>query len=447
MRILKFGGTSVGCAQRIKNLAGIIPSGGNQVIVLSAMSGTTNSLIEIAEAFSMGMKPKALEMTVYLKDKYMKTTFELFHKQEWRSKGVTLINNVFSRIAHLIIADFRQEFYNEIVAQGEILSTNLFCLYLNETGREPLLLNALDYMKTDSEGEPDFGAVSVLLFRLMENLKENQIVVTQGFLCRDAEGRISNLGRGGSDYSAAILGNVLDASVVEIWTDIDGIHNNDPRFVQNTVPVRELSFDEAAELAYFGAKILHPATIHPCRVKNIPVVLKNTLNPSDYGTVISSDYKPSEIKAIAAKDGITAIKIRSSRMLQAHGFMSRVFEIFGHYKTPVDMITTSEVSISVTIDNRENLEKIVGKLQEFSTVSVDHNQSIICIVGDMVAEKTGYANTVFSALKNVPIRMISYGGSLHNISILVSTENKTAALNAMNEIVLENSLQPTAGLC
>ncbi len=234
---------------------------------------------------------------------------------------------------------------------------------------------------------------------------------------------------------------------MEIWTDIDGIRNNDPRFVQNTLPVRELSFDEAAELAYFGAKILPPSTIHPCRVKSIPVVLKNTLNPGDYGTVISLDYQPSGIKAIAAKDGITAIKIRSSRMLQAHGFMSRVFEIFSHYRTAVDMITTSEVAISLTIDNTAKLTEIIGKLQEFSSVNVDYNQTIICIVGDMVAENTGYANKVFRALKNVPIRMISYGGSLHNISVLVSTEYKIVALHALNEIFKESSLQTKAGIC
>jgi aspartate kinase len=447
MRILKFGGTSVGSAQRIKNLADIIPADGNCLVVLSAMSGTTNSLIEIAEAYSINKKYEALEMCTIIKDKYLKVAFELFYTQEWSSKAVVVINTVFRRISQILGADFRSDFYCEIVAQGEILSTNLFHLHLCEIGRESLLVNALDYMKTDRDGEPDYTSISRNLFPLIENCTKNQVIITQGFLCRDASSCISNLGRGGSDYSAAILGNILDASVVEIWTDIDGIHNNDPRFVLGTQPVRELSFDEAAELSYFGAKILHPSTIHPCRVKNIPVMLKNTLNPTDYGTVISSDYKPAGIKAIAAKDGIIAIKIRSSRMLQAHGFMSRVFEIFGEFQTPVDMITTSEVAVSLTIDNPENLDKIVQKLSLFSSVSVDLNQSIICIVGDMVAEKTGYANRVFQALQNVPIRMISYGGSLHNISVLVSTEHKVEALKALNSIVQKNSLQTTAELC
>ena len=327
-----------------------------------------------------------------------------------------------------------------MVAQGELLSTGLFHMYLTELGKNSAFLPALSFMRVDKEHEPDYYYISENIQRQLGNYLNTRIFVTQGFICRNVSGEVDNLGRGGSDYSAAIIGNVLYADEVQIWTDIDGIHNNDPRYVDNTSPLRELSFEEAAELAYFGAKILHPSTIYPCSSKGIPVILKNTLEPNDPGTIISQAYNPSGIKAVAAKDGITAIKIRSSRMLMAHGFLKRVFEIFDEYGTAVDMITTSEVAVSLTIDNQKSLSQIVERLKAFSTVEIDDNQTIICIVGDFVAEKPGTASTILNSLKDVPVRMISYGGSSHNISILVSSDNKINALRAVNQVVNQQNL-------
>jgi len=322
-----------------------------------------------------------------------------------------------------------------------MLSTNLFHLSLQEQGIPSILLNALDFMRIDRDGEPVLPRIAEKLNWEIDAYPSQNIFITQGFICRNADGEIDNLNRGGSDYTAAIIGNVINAEEVQIWTDIDGFHNNDPRFVDNTQPIRQLSFDEAAELAYFGAKILHPATIHPCRVKGIPVLLKNTLEPSNPGTVINATYSAQDIKAVAAKDVITAIKIRSSRMLMAHGFLKRVFDIFDHYKTPVDMITTSEVAVSLTIDNNERLAEIVTELEEFSIVETELNQTIICIVGDFVAEKPGVAVRIFTALRNIPLRMISYGGSSHNISLLVRQEEKIATLQAI-QVALSGNNRP-----
>lgn len=440
MKVLKFGGTSVGSAQRIRNLAGIIPVNEPVVVVLSAMAGTTNLLVEINKQNQEGNKQEALSLIFTLKNKYLKTSDELYISTLYKEQSKTFIENTFENIESKLLIGYDELEAKEIVAVGEILTSHLFYLHLNELNRKTVLISALDFMKTDPNGEPDYQFALQQLTPFMNNVSFNQVIITQGFICRNFKGEVDNLGRGGSDYTAAIIGNVIEAQQVEIWTDIDGIHNNDPRFVANTFPIRELSFDEAAELAYFGAKILHPATVHPCRVKNIPVVLKNTLIPTDPGTVITSNYKPQGIKAFAAKDGITAIKIRSSRMLMAYGFLRRVFEIFEEHKTPVDMITTSEVAVSITIDSNLNLEKIIDKLTQFSTVEVDTNQTIICIVGDMVADNNGYASRIFNVLNHIPLRMISYGGSPNNISVLVSNSNKVSALQALQNLVTNYSL-------
>lgn len=446
MKVLKFGGTSVGTAQRIRNLAEIIPSNEPIIVVLSAMSGTTNSLIEIADEATKGKDEKAMDLAKELEAKYYTTSKELFFTDLYKKRGEEFINDMFNKLFQYIRNGFNGNEYNETVATGELLSTGLFHLYLSEQKRNSAYISALSYMKTNNDKEPDYSYITESLEKILDEYVGVQIFITQGFICRNSNGEVDNLGRGGSDYSAAILGNIVNAKEVQIWTDIDGIHNNDPRFVSGTTPIRKLSFDEAAELAYFGAKILHPSTIYPCSRKGIPVILKNTLQPSDSGTIISHHYNPSGVKAIAAKDGITAIKIRSSRMLMAHGFLKRIFQIFDDYSTSVDMITTSEVAVSLTIDNRKNLDKIIEQLSVFSTVEVDDEQTIICIVGDFVADRTGYADRIFNTLKNIPIRMISYGGSYHNVSILVSSNRKIDTLRALQKIVDENKLVETNAL-
>ncbi len=440
MKVLKFGGTSVGTAQRIRNVADLIPPNEPILVVLSAMSGTTNSLIEIANDVVKGRSEKAKVLAKELEDKYYNTSKELFFTDLYKKRGEEFINDMFNKLFKDIRNGFNGNEYNETVAIGELLSTGLFHLYLSEQKKSTAYLPALDFIRTNNDQEPDYFFITERLGRILDDYIDTKIFITQGFICRNVQGKVDNLGRGGSDYSAAILGNVVEAKEVQIWTDIDGIHNNDPRFVSGTSPLRELSFDEAAELAYFGAKILHPSTIYPCSRKGIPVILKNTLQPSDPGTVISHEYNPSGVKAIAAKDGITAIKIRSSRMLMAHGFLKKIFQIFDEYSTPVDMITTSEVAVSLTIDNKKNLNKILEELSVFSTIEVDEEQTIICIVGDFVADRIGYAGRIFNTLTNIPIRMISYGGSNHNVSILVNSNHKIDTLRALHQIVSENKL-------
>jgi len=353
----------------------------------------------------------------------------------YKKRGEEFIGDMFRKLFQSIRKGFSGNESNETVATGELLSTGLFHLYLTEQRKNTAYLPALSFMRTNKDQEPDYLFITEMLDQVLNDYTSTAIFVTQGFICRNAWGEVDNLGRGGSDYSAAILGNVLDAEEVQIWTDIDGIHNNDPRFVSGTTPLRDLSFDEAAELAYFGAKILHPSTIYPCSRKGIPVILKNTLQPTDSGTIISHQFSPMGVKAIAAKDGIIAIKIRSSRMLMAHGFLKKIFQIFDEFNTSVDMITTSEVAVSLTIDSKKNLDRIVTELSVFSTVEVDEGQTIICIVGDFVADRNGYAGKIFNTLKNIPVRMISYGGSNHNVSILVSSIHKVDTLRALHQIV------------
>ncbi len=435
MKVMKFGGTSVGTAQRIKELSGIIPAGEPVIIVLSAMSGTTNALISVVELIHKNEIESAMLRFKELEIKYYTIVNELFDTQVYKKRGEEFIKDMFGSAFKNISKDINENDANEIVALGELLSTGLFHMYLTEQGIRSAFIPALNFMRTDKDKEPDTYYIAENLKRYLDSYPKTTLFITQGFICRNVNGSVDNLGRGGSDYTAAIIGAAIDAGQVEIWTDIDGIHNNDPRFVEDTSPLRELSFDEAAELAYFGAKILHPLTIHPCSQKGIPVILKNTLKPDDRGTIISRRYTPDGIKAIAAKDGITSIRIRSSRMLMAYGFLKKVFEIFEEYKTPVDMITTSEVSVSLTIDNTSNIHKISDKLSKFSSIEVDSGQTIICVVGDFSTGKSGYANLLFNALKDIPVRMISYGGSDHNISILIDSDKKVAALKALHPLV------------
>lgn len=437
MKVLKFGGTSVGSAERIQRLTQIVPSKEPVIVVLSAMAGVTNQLVESAAFVAMQEKPKAVELLKQVEKKHEETCNELFRTSEFKMKGKELIKKMFHKAIDMVLApNVPINIEKEILALGELSSTTLFHLCLQEQQVSSALIPALGFMRIDKDGEPDLFYIIESLNRLLDACYGINIIITQGFICRNAKGHVDNLKRGGSDYSAAIIGNAIDANEVQIWTDIDGFHNNDPRYVSGTSPISELSFDEAAELAYFGAKILHPSTIHPCREKGIPVLLKNTLNPTDQGTRITSSYRANGIRAVASKDGITAIRIKSLRMLMAYGFLKRVFDVFAQQRTAVDLITTSEVAITLTVDDTSNLSKITEELREFSSVEVTHNHSIICIVGDFVAEKPGIASQVFNAIKHIPIGLISYGGSSHNISILVSSSHKQAALMALQTVVL-----------
>ncbi|MDF1673948.1 MAG: aspartate kinase [Vicingaceae bacterium] len=438
MFVLKFGGTSVGSAKQIKAVANLINNNNRNIVVLSAMAGTTNSLVEIAGYLYKKNHDSANEAIINLEQKYYEVIDELFNSETYKEKGSELIKSHFNYIKSFTQDMFTLFEEKAILAQGELLSTALMHYYLKEQKINSVLIPALNFMRTDKDGEPDLFYIQENIKREVENFPDNKIFITQGFICRNSFGEIDNLKRGGSDYTASLVGAGIKSDEIQIWTDIDGMHNNDPRYVDNTKPLASLSFDEAAELAYFGAKILHPASIQPAKVANIPVRLKNTMQPEADGTLVSSISTGMGIKAIAAKDNITAIKIKSGRMLLAHGFMRKVFEIFETYQTSIDMITTSEVAVSVTIDDTKYLNDIVDELKKYGTVEVDSDLSIICVVGDFIAESKGYALKIFSALKDVSIRMISYGGSKHNVSLLVNTSDKKEALVSLNKNLFEN---------
>ncbi len=433
MKVYKFGGTSVGSVGNMRAVMDLIANGEQKLVVLSAMSGTTNSLVEISDYLSKKNKESALGIINSLEKKYYNVVYDLFTSMEMKEKGKKVLEDRFEVIKSQTIGTFTEVGERTILAQGELISTALFTLLMQESGYKTVLLPALDFMKTDSEKTPDHRFIKEKLNTILKSYPAADYYITQGYICRNDLGEIDNLQRGGSDYTATLIGAAINSEEVQIWTDIDGFHNNDPRYVENTRRVDTLSFSEAAELAYFGAKILHPQTVLPAKVNNIPVRLKNTLNPSDPGTLITSESKGKGIKAVAAKDGITAIRIRSGRMLNAYGFMKNLFEIFEYFKTPIDMIATSEVAVSMTIDNPKHIDEIVTELKEYGKVKVDKNQTIVCIVGDMIAEEKGLAAKVFTALEGIPIRMISYGGSRHNISVLVETEDKKVTLQALSE--------------
>lgn len=437
MKVLKFGGTSVGSPDRIKKLLEIINPREQQIVVLSAVSGTTNSLQEIAQAYLASDKAKATELAGLLKEKYEIFIKELFSSEEGYANGKDLIDYHFNLIFSFANEHFTSIEEKVILAQGELISTTLYHFYLTEIGVKSRLLPALDFMKIDDDNEPLVDFITEHLQPLINENPENNLFITQGYICRNSFGEIDNLRRGGSDYTASLIGAAIQAEEIQIWTDIDGMHNNDPRIVKGTKPIAQLSFDEAAELAYFGAKILHPQSVFPAQKYKVPVRLLNTMEPAAAGTLITNESDKGNIKSIAAKDGITAIKIQSSRMLLAYGFLRRVFEVFERYKTPIDMITTSEVAVSVTIDDTRYLDEIIEDLNHFGKVEIDTNQTIVCVVGDFGADKHGFAARVFEALKHIPIRMISYGGSNYNISLLLDDKYKVEALRSLHNRLFE----------
>ena len=433
MRVLKFGGTSVGSAKRFKEVARLITAEKHNIVVLSAMSGTTNTLVEIAGYLYSHNQDGARDTIASLHAKYNAVIKELLSQQESIEKAQAYIDGLFKTLSDITKDPFGEVQERIILSQGELMSTFLMTTYLEEQGVNVKLLPALSFMRTDVQGEPDQEAIRVQLSRLLEKEKGADLYITQGYICMNARDEVDNLRRGGSDYSACIIGAVVGAEEIQIWTDIDGLHNNDPRVVENTTAVRHLHFDEAAELAYFGAKILHPTCILPARYANIPVRLLNTMEPEAPGTLIDGTPDSGVIKAVAAKDNIVAIKIKSSRMLLAHGFLRKVFEIFETYRTPIDMICTSEVGVSLTIDDTRYLSEIVHDLKQYGTVSVDLDMCIVCVVGDMDWANCGFETKVMNALKDIPVRMVSYGGSNYNISLLVKEEDKAATLRSLSQ--------------
>jgi aspartate kinase len=440
MKVLKFGGTSVGSAQRMKSVAGLINFPGKRIVVLSAMSGTTDHLVKITQALLKKDNNGAVKLIKDLEPRYRKTITELYSSKEYVNKANELITDHFSFLLSFTQDMFTPNEEKTILAEGELMSTALFQYFLEENKMPSVLLAALNFMRIDENGEPDLNYIEEHLKKELAKHPHTELFITQGYICRNPFGQVDNLKRGGSDYTASLVGAALRAEEVQIWTDIDGMHNNDPRYVPDTYPIAELSFDEAAELAYFGAKILHPACILPAQKRNVPVRLLNTMQPEAKGTVIKQKATGDIIKSVAAKDSITVIKIKSARMLMAYGFLRSVFEVFERYKTPIDMITTSEVAISLTIDDNTQLDHILTELKSYATVEVEINQTIICIVGDFLAEKHGYAMKIFDALENIPIRMISYGGSSNNISLLINGENKKEALLAINRGVFKKPI-------
>ena len=434
MKVMKFGGTSVGSPARMKEVTKLVTKSGEPVfVVLSAMSGTTNSLVEISDYLYKKNPEGANEVINTLERKYMKHIEELYSTEEMKN-----ITRDFIVAEMNYLRSFTKELFTSfeeksIVAQGEMMSTNMVVNYMKELGINAVLLNALDFMRTDKNSEPDPAYIREKLSAIMEKNEGQQVYITQGFICRNAYGEIDNLQRGGSDYTASLIGAALNAEEIQIWTDIDGMHNNDPRVVDKTAPVHQLHFEEAAELAYFGAKILHPTCVQPAKYAGIPVRLLNTMDPDAEGTTISNSTEYGKIKAVAAKDNIIAIKIKSSRMLLATGFLRKVFEIFESYQTPIDMVCTSEVGVSMSIDNSSHLGEIVDELKKYGTVTVDTNMCIICVVGDLDWSNIGFETLTLDAMKNIPVRMVSYGGSNYNISFLIREEDKKRALQSLSD--------------
>lgn len=433
MKVMKFGGTSVGKPERMHEVAKLITRDtDHKIVVLSALSGTTNSLVEISNFLAQGNREGAKNTIEKLHDHYKQFILQLVQKEENQKKANQIIAEHFEFLHIILRISFSEALNKDILAQGELMSTKLFSVYLSEIGVDHELLPALEFMSIDVNEEPQLGAIRIKLNDLLRKHSDKKILVTQGYICKNARGEVDNLKRGGSDYTASLVAAASNASVCEIWTDIDGMHNNDPRIVNKTIAIEQLSFDEAAELAYFGAKILHPTCIWPAQQENVPVKLLNTMQPDAPGTVITKEAGSVGVKAVAAKDGIIAIKIKSSRMLLAYGFLRKVFEVFEKYKTSIDMITTSEVAVSVTIDSDLFLEDIVRELEPFGTVDVDKGQTIVSIVGNEISQTDHVLQKLFDALNEVPVTMVSYGGSAHNISLLVPQDYKTKTLQLLN---------------
>lgn len=431
---MKFGGTSVGRPERMHHIASLVTKETEPtIVVLSALSGTTNALVEIGNNIARGDRDAARETIDKLEAHYRAFVKELVKSETAFARAQQIIDDHFEFLTIILRISFSEALSKDILAQGELLSTKLFSVYLEEQGIQHALLPALEFMTIDSYDEPQIGSIKVKLSQQLEHHKDKKFFITQGYICRNAKGEVDNLKRGGSDYSASLIAAAINASVCEIWTDIDGMHNNDPRIVKKTVPVEQLSFDEAAELAYFGAKILHPASIWPAQQYNIPVRLLNTMQPEAKGTLIAESAASVGVKAVAAKDNIIAIRIKSSRMLLAYGFLRKIFEVFEKYRTPIDMITTSEVAVSVTIDSPVFLKDIIKELEPFGTVEIDEGQSIISVVGNEISQTSDIVKRLFGSILNIPIRMVSYGGSPHNISLLVPAAQKDQILQQLNK--------------
>ena len=436
MKVMKFGGTSVGSPERMKGVASLVTKSGEPTfVVLSAMSGTTNTLIEISEYLYKKNPDGANEVIDNLERKYKQHVEELFSTEEYKEKTLQFLAEEFAFLRSFTKDLFTSFEAKSIVAQGEVMSTNMVTNYLQEQGIKAILLSALDFMRTDKNGEPDPQYIKEKLAAILKANEGYQIYITQGFICRNAYGEVDNLQRGGSDYTASLIGAAIDAEEIQIWTDIDGMHNNDPRIVDKTEAVRQLNFEEASELAYFGAKILHPTCVQPAKYAGIPVRLKYTMEPDAEGTIIDNVLVRGKIKAVAAKDNITAIKIKSSRMLLATGFLRKIFEIFESYQTPIDMIATSEVGVSMTIDNDTHLNEIVNELKKYGTITVDSDMCIICVVGDLDWSNLGFESVATKAMQNIPVRMISYGGSNYNISFLIRESDKKRALQNLSDVL------------
>ena len=434
MKVMKFGGTSVGKPERMHHIAGLVTKDSEPtIVVLSALSGSTNSLVEIAENIAKGDRESAKRNIDKLEAHYHQFVSDLVTKPEALEKAEKIIAEHFEFLNIILKISFSEALSKDILAQGELLSTKLFSTYLDEQGIKHKLLPALEFMTIDSYDEPQIGSIKVKLSQLIRQHSDDTLFVTQGYISRNSRGEVDNLKRGGSDYSASLIAAAINASVCEIWTDIDGMHNNDPRIVGKTMPVEQMSFDEAAELAYFGAKILHPASIWPAQQYKIPVKLLNTMQPEARGTLIVEHAGSVGVKAVAAKDNIIAIRIKSSRMLLAYGFLRKIFEVFEKYRTPIDMVTTSEVAVSLTIDNPQYLREILKELEPFGTTEVDHNQAIISVVGNEISQTTDIIRKLFGSIVNIPIRMVSYGGSPHNISLLTDAEHKVQLLQQLNK--------------
>ncbi len=434
MKVMKFGGTSVGKPQRMQEVANLVTKNEEPaIVVLSALSGTTNALVEISESLSNGDRNAAKQQIDALHEHYKNFITALLKNDSSLKKATDVLNEHFEFLTIILRISFSEALNKDILAQGELLSTKLFSIYLDEIKVDHVLLPALDFMTIDVHDEPQVGTIKVKLAQLLQKNKDKKIFITQGYICRNARGEVDNLKRGGSDYSASLIAAAINASVCEIWTDIDGMHNNDPRIVDKTYPVEQLSFEEAAELAYFGAKILHPASIWPAHFYNVPVKLLNTMEPSARGTLITEKAGSVGAKAVAAKDGITAIRIKSSRMLLAYGFLRKVFEVFEKYRTSIDMITTSEVAVSVTIDNDVNLPDIIKELEPFGTIETDSNQTIVSVVGNEIEETKDVMKRLFDAIEPIPVRMVSYGGSKHNVTLLIDRQHKEQTLQLLNK--------------
>ena len=433
MKVMKFGGTSVGKPERMHDVAKLITADPEKkIVVLSALSGTTNALVEIGQSAARFEREKAGDQIARLSSHYHSFIEQLLKKEKSREQALSIIREHFEFLIIILRISFSEALNKDILAQGELLSTKLFSVYLEEQGIPHILLPALEFMSIDAEDEPQLDLIRSRLTELLGKYPGEKLFVTQGYICRNAKGEVDNLKRGGSDYTASLVAAAIQATVCEIWTDIDGMHNNDPRIVKKTIPIVQLSFDEAAELAYFGAKILHPTCIWPTRQQNVPVRLLNTMQPTAAGTVIQKTASASGVKAIAAKDGIIAINIKSSRMLLAYGFLRKIFEVFEKYKTPIDMVTTSEVAVSVTIDNGSQLQHILRELEPFGTTEVEPDQTIVSIVGNEIAETKDVLNKLFDGLSNIPVRMVSYGGSKHNVSVLIPSSFKNLTLQKLN---------------